>query len=147
MIPDSGRVVWQKNVNIGYLDEYAEMELQMTMENFMKSAFSDLYEIEKKMNKIYGQAAEGKTDALEVAYQYQEELERKEFYMIDVHIQQIVNGLGLSALGLSRLIGEMSGGQRAKLILAKLLLEKIANRILDIDNYKITKYYGNYSEF
>lgn len=191
MIPDSGRVVWQKNVNIGYLDQYAEMELQMTMENFMKSAFSDLYEIEKKMNKIYGQAAEGKTDALEVAYQYQEELERKEFYMIDVHIQQIVNGLGLSELGLSRLIGEMSGGQRAKLILAKLLLEKpdvllldeptnfldkehiewlaeylsgldnafmvvshdymflekIANRILDIDNYKITKYYGNYSEF
>lgn len=67
--------------------------------------------------------------------------------MIDVHIQQIVNGLGLSALGLSRLIGEMSGGQRAKLILAKLLLEKIVNRILDIDNYKITKYYGNYSEF
>ena len=44
--------------------------------------------------------------------------------MIDTHIEQVSNGLGLTAIGLDRPIAEMSGGQRAKVILAKLLLEK-----------------------
>ena len=59
-----------------------------------------------------------------MAARYQEELERKEFYLIDTKIEQVVAGLGLTAIGLDRPIEQMSGGQRAKVILAKLLLEK-----------------------
>lgn len=126
---------------------------------------------------------------LDIAAKYQEELERQDFYLIDTKIEQVATGLGLSAIGLDRPIAQMSGGQRAKVILAKLLLEKpdvllldeptnfldkehidwlseylcglsnafmvvshdysflekISNRICDIDNYKIGKYYGTYS--
>ena len=63
-------------------------------------------------------------NSLRLAAQYQEELEGCGFYLIDTHIEQVSNGLGLTAIGLDRPIAEMSGGQRAKVILAKLLLEK-----------------------
>ena len=157
----------------------------------LKSAFSDLYSIEKMMNQLYEQATDNNIAGLELAAHYQEQLELRDFYLIDTHIEQVASGLGLLAIGLERPIEHMSGGQRAKVILAKLLLEKpdillldeptnfldkehitwladylsnlenaflvvshdfgfldkISNRICDIDNNKITKYYGTYAEF
>lgn len=191
VIPDTGRIVWQPNITIGYLDQYAQIDGGMTMKAFLKSAFSYLYSMEKKMNQLYEQAANNNIASLELATHYQEQLELHDFYLIDTHIEQVASGLGLLAVGLERSIEHMSGGQRAKVILAKLLLEKpdillldeptnfldkehitwladylsnlenaflvvshdfgfldkISNRICDIDNNKITKYYGTYSEF
>lgn len=191
VIPDTGRIVWQPNITIGYLDQYAQIDDGITMKVFLKSAFSDLYSMEKKMNQLYEQAADNNIASLELAAHYQEQLELHDFYLIDTHIEQVASGLGLLAVGLERPIEHMSGGQRAKVILAKLLLEKpdillldeptnfldkehitwladylsnlenaflvvshdfgfldkISNRICDIDNNKITKYYGTYSEF
>lgn len=191
VMPDAGRIIWQSNISIGYLDQYAEIDHSLTMKDFLKSAFSKLYRIEEEMNLLYEQVAEGKMEYLERAAYFQEELEMHDFYSIDTQIEQVANGLGLLAIGLDRPIEQMSGGQRAKVILAKLLLEKpdvllldeptnfldkehvtwladylsglenaymvvshdfafldrIANRICDIDNNAITKYYGTYSEF
>lgn len=191
IIPDNGRIIWQSQVSIGYLDQYAEIEKSLTMRSFLKSAFSRLYQIEKEMTQLYEKAARGHTECLDLAARYQEQLEIYDFYSIETQIEQVANGLGLLAIGLERLIEQMSGGQRAKVILAKLLLEKpdvllldeptnfldkehilwlsdylsnlenafmvvshdyaflekIANRICDIDNDTITKYYGTYSEF
>lgn len=190
VIPDEGRIVWQPKVKVGYLDQYAQIEKGTTMIGFLKSAFQALYKIEEKMNQLYEQAAEN-LSVLEQASSYQERLEQEDFYMIDTKIEQVAEGLGLTAIGLERSIEHMSGGQRAKVILAKLLLEKpeillldeptnfldkehvlwladylsnldnayivvshdyeflekIANRICDIDNGMIKKYYGTYSEF
>ncbi|WP_138305784.1 MULTISPECIES: ABC-F family ATP-binding cassette domain-containing protein [unclassified Clostridium] len=192
VIPDSGRVVWQPGITIGYLDQYANTHHGMTMERFLKSSFASLYELETKMTKLYDEAASAcNMDAQNQASLYQEELERSGFYSIDTRIAQVVTGLGLTAIGLSRPLEDMSGGQRAKVILAKLLLEKpdvllldeptnfldkehvewlgcylsttenafmvvshdhaflerICTRICDIDNGRLTKYYGTYSEF
>jgi len=191
VMPDAGRVVWQPNISVGYLDQYAEIEKDMTMQSFLKSAFLRLYQLEEKMTQAYEKAAMGHTGYLDLAAKYQEQLEIHDFYSIDTRIEQVADGLGLLAAGLDRPIGQMSGGQRAKVILAKLLLEKpdvllldeptnfldkehiswlseylsgldnafmvvshdyaflekIANRICDIDNDTITKYYGTYSEF
>lgn len=191
LVPDAGRVVWQPKVSVGYLDQYAKLEKSMTMRSFLQSAFSDLYQMEREMTKAYEKAAAGHQEFFALAAEYQERLEELDFYSIDTQIEQVVCGLGLSAIGLDRPIGNMSGGQRAKVILAKLLmekpdvllldeptnfldkehiswlsaylsgldkafmaishdlafLEKIANRICDIDNGTITKYYGTYSEF
>lgn len=191
MIPDTGRVVWQRKTTVGYLDQYAKIDFDLTMKEFLKSAFEVLYGIEKKMNELYSRGANGDMAALELAADCQEQLELHDFYSIDTHIEQVASGLGLLSMGLERPIEQMSGGQRAKLILAKLLLEKpdvllldeptnfldkehiawlaeylstlenafmvvshdysflekVATRICDIDNKKITKYYGKYSEF
>ena len=191
IIPDSGRLVWQPDIAIGYLDQYAEIRPDLTMKEFLQSAFSKLYEMEERITQLYEKAAEGDDRSLGLAARYQEELEACDFYSIDTAIERVINGLGLSAIGLDRQIAEMSGGQRAKVILAKLLLEKpdvllldeptnfldkehvewlaeylsalenaflvvshdygflakFVNRICDIDNHTITKYYGTYSEF
>ena len=191
IIPDSGRIVWQPNTTVGYLDQYAEIDHSLTMKEFLKSAFSKLFDMEAQAMELYEKAADGDMKSLELAAHYQEQLEAHDFYSIDTAIERVANGLGLLAIGLDRSIAEMSGGQRAKVILAKLLLEKpdvllldeptnfldkdhvtwlaeylsalenaflvvshdygfldkIANRICDIDNDTITKYYGTYSEF
>ena len=83
LIPDSGRIVWQPNTKIGYLDQYAQIEKSVTMREFLQSAFSGLYEIENRMNELYCQSADGDMAKLRTAARYQEELERKEFYLID----------------------------------------------------------------
>lgn len=191
ILPDAGRIVWQPDISVGYLDQYAEIEKGLTMQYFLKSAFSGLYQLEKEMTLAYERAAVGQMEYLDLAAKYQEQLEIHDFYSIDTRIEQVAGGLGLLAIGLERPIEQMSGGQRAKVILAKLLLErpdvllldeptnfldkehilwlseylsgldnafmvvshdyafleKIANRICDIDNNTITKYYGTYSEF
>lgn len=191
VMPDAGRIIWQPKISVGYLDQYAEIDGNITMYTFLKSAFVKLYDIENTMTELYELAANGNMDCLEQAARLQEELEINDFYSIDTHIEQVTTGLGLSAIGLERSIEQMSGGQRAKVILAKILLEKpdillldeptnfldkehvawladylsslentfmvvshdytfldkIANRICDIDNDTITKYFGTYSEF
>lgn len=191
VIPDAGTISWQKGTSVGYLDQYAEIAHQQSIREFLKTAYADLYAIEAKMNDSFVLAGSGDETALLQAAKYQEQLESRDFYSLETHIEVVASGLGLVGLGLDRLISELSGGQRAKVILAKLLLEKpdvllldeptnfldkehvewladylsgldqaylvvshdnsflekIANHICDIDNHKVTKYYGNYSDF
>lgn len=191
IIPDNGRIAWQPHVTVGYLDQSAKIDYTLTMKEFLKSAFAKLFEIETQVMRLYEKAADGDTRSLELAARYQEQLENHDFYSIDTAIERVANGLGLLAVGLDRPVAKMSGGQRAKVILAKLLLEKpdvllldeptnfldkahvawlaeylsaldnaflvvshdfnfldkIANRICDIDNHTVTKYYGTYTEF
>lgn len=131
IIPDSGRVIWQPNITIGYLDQYAEIDHTLTVKEFLKSAFAKLFEIETQVMQLYEKAADGDMKNLELAAYYQEQLETHDFYSIDTAIERVANGLGLLAIGLDRPIIEMSGGQRAKVILAKLLLEKPDVLLLD----------------
>ena len=53
IMPDAGHVVWQLNISVGYLDQYAEIEKNMTMRSFLKSAFSRLYQLEREMAMAY----------------------------------------------------------------------------------------------
>lgn len=131
VIPDTGRIKWQPKTSVGCLGQYAEMEKDLTMEAFLKSAFSELYQLERKTALLYEQAARGDTAALHLASQYQEQLDIRDFYTVDTQMEQVATGMGLTALGLDRPIAEMSGGQRAKVILSRLLLEKPDVLLLD----------------
>lgn len=130
-VPDAGRIIWQPKISIGYLDQYAEIDPDITMYSFLKLAFSKLYDIEKAIALLYEKAADGNMDYLNRAASLQEELEIHDFYSIETRIEQVAAGLGLQAIGLERPVGKMSGGQRAKVILAKMLLEKPDVLLLD----------------
>jgi len=132
IIPDEGEIKWQPSIQIGHLDQYAEIDGNNTIWEYLKTAFADLFEVENKMNRLYQDSAiTGNTEQLLQAATYQEQLEANDFYSVDSNINKIAAGLGIDAIGIDRKIQELSGGQRAKVILAKLLLGKPNVLLLD----------------
>ena len=132
VIQDEGTVKWQNKLNVGYLDQYAHLEPGMTLKEFLQTAFEELVEKEKKLNDLYLQYGEnGDENLLDKAGKIQTYLEEQGFYDIDTKIDQVASGLGLLELGYDHDVSKMSGGQRSKLILAKLLLQNPDVLVLD----------------
>ncbi|CAM4235301.1 ABC transporter ATP-binding protein [Bacillus manliponensis] len=132
LIPDAGFIQWQSHIQIGHLDQYAEVDGNETILAYLKTAFRHLFEIEKRMNELYEESAlTGNEKQLLQAAKYQEQLEVHDFYSIDNKIDKVASGLGICAIGVERKMQVLSGGQRAKVILAKLLLEKPDVLLLD----------------
>lgn len=135
MLPDEGKVEWSKNVHAGYLDQHAVLEKGMTIRQALKSAFNPLLQKEQRMNEIcdmLGTADEEEMNALmEELGTIQDELTLHDFYTIDAKVEEVARALGLLDLGLDRDVTDLSGGQRTKVLLAKLLLEKPDILLLD----------------
>lgn len=131
LIPDKGRVTWQPGTTFGCLDQYALADASLPLGEFLRSAFAPLYEAEARLQALYARWADGGQDPAEEISRLQETLEARDFYSIDARVYRVAQGLGLAALGLERPLGEMSGGQRAKAILGKLLLEQPDVLLLD----------------
>ena len=135
LMPDEGKVEWAKNVRAGYLDQHAVLEEGMTIGDVLRSAFSWLFEMETEMNRMFEQMAEAIPEEMERLLEetgtYQELLDQHDFYMIDAKVDEVARALGLLDLGLNRDVTDLSGGQRTKVLLAKLLLEKPDILLLD----------------
>lgn len=132
IVPDKGEISWQSNVKIGHLDQYAEVDGRYTIYDYLSTAYADLFALEARMNQLYEEsAAKVDNNLLMQAVEMQEQLEAADFYLIDSNIQKIVSGLGIDAIGIDQVIQTLSGGQRAKVILAKLLLEQPNVLLLD----------------
>ena len=135
LMPDEGKVEWAKNVRAGYLDQHAVLEEGMTIGDVLRSAFSWLFEMETEMNQMFEQMVEATPEEMERLLEetgtYQELLDQHDFYMIDAKVDEVARALGLLDLGLDRDVTDLSGGQRTKVLLAKLLLEKPDILLLD----------------
>ena len=80
IIPDKGDIKWQPNIQIGHLDQYAEIDEGYTISQYLKRAFYDLYEMEKRMNKLYEESAmTGDENQLLKAAEIQGLLEARDF--------------------------------------------------------------------
>ncbi|MDK2937320.1 MAG: hypothetical protein PWP62_2328 [Eubacteriaceae bacterium] len=135
LMPDEGKVTWSKNVRVGYLDQHASLKKGMTIRDVLASAFEFLLDIEKRINTLYDEMGDCSPEALEAALEevgeLQELLEYHDFYLIDSKVEEIGRALGLNEIGLDKDISELSGGQRTKVLLGKLLLEKPDILLLD----------------
>ena len=135
MMPDEGKIEWEKNVRVGYLDQHAELKKGMTIREVLSSAFSWLYELEDKMNTICDQMGEASPEEMEQMMEelgtIQDLLTMHDFYIIDAKVEEVARALGLLDLGLESDVTELSGGQRTKILLGKLLLEKPDILLLD----------------
>lgn len=133
--PDEGQIAWCNRITTGYLDQFSKLEPGMTIRDVLRTAFSHMYELEQEMLALYekmGDCSEEELSRLtEDAGQIQEILEQGDFYTLDSKIEEYAGGLGLRDIGLNRDVAELSGGQRAKVLLAKLLLEDPMILILD----------------
>ena len=135
LMPDEGNVEWSKNVKVGYLDQHTVLEKGMTIRSVLRSAFEDLYAMEAEMNEICDKLA---TADEETMYKLmddlaviQDTLTLRDFYVIDAKVEEVARALGLLDLGLDQDVTDLSGGQRTKVLLGKLLLSKPDILLLD----------------
>ena len=135
LMPDEGKVEWSRNVRAGYLDQHTVLESGMTIQDVLRSAFAWLLEKEQRMNVICDQLGDADEETmnalLEELGEIQEMLDAHDFYMIDAKVEEVARALGLLDLGLEHDVSDLSGGQRTKVLLAKLLLEKPDILLLD----------------
>ncbi|MFP3844032.1 ABC-F family ATP-binding cassette domain-containing protein [Priestia filamentosa] len=133
--PDAGKVEWAKKVRVGYLDQHTVLKRGLTIRDVLKSAFQYLFDLESEMNGMYEKMGDVTPEELEKMLEevgvIQDTLTNNDFYVIDAKVEEIARGLGLEDIGLDRDVQDLSGGQRTKVLLAKLLLEKPDILLLD----------------
>lgn len=133
--PDEGKIEWAKNVRVGYLDQHTVLEKGMTIRDVLKSAFSYLFDMEASMNEMYGKMGDATPEELETLMEetgtIQDLLDSHDFYIIDAKVDEVGRALGLEDIGFDKDVTELSGGQRTKVLLGKLLLEKPDILLLD----------------
>ncbi len=136
MEPEEGKVTWAKNVKVGYLDQHTVLEENMTIADVLKQAYVQLFDMEARINEICDKLSEVTDDEemnilLEEMGELQDLLDSHDFYSIDVKIEEIARAFEILPLGMDRPVTDLSGGQRTKILLAKLLLEKPEVLLLD----------------
>ena len=135
LTPDEGKVEWSNRVTVGYLDQHAVLKPGQTIRDVLRTAFDDMYKLEAEMLSCYdkmGDAAPEEIDKMMADVgDIQDILEANSFYTIDARIDDVSGGLGLRSIGLDKKVDELSGGQRTKVLLTKLLLQNPTILILD----------------
>ncbi len=133
--PDEGSIEWANNIRIGYMDQHTSLKSGDTIRDSLRGAFKYLFDLEEELLEISNKMAEAEEDTLTKLLDrmgvIQDLLDNNDFYIIDAKIDEVAKGLGLKAVGLSKDVDDLSGGQRTKILLGKMLLEKPDILLLD----------------
>lgn len=127
--PTVGRVHYMSGLRLGYLPQDPPVEHGITLWNSMLEVFSEVREMERRLN-----ALSEKLDDEEVLKQYsalQAEFERREGYTYETRIRTVLTGLGFSEEDYGQALDQLSGGQKTRSMLARLLLDAPDLLLLD----------------
>lgn len=119
--------------SIGFLRQNSGLNSELTIGEEMNNAFAPLLETLDKMKVLEKKMADG-GDIDSISHEYAElssYFEARDGYRIDVKIKQVLNGMGFGSTPTDRVISTLSGGEKTRLALAKLLLEEPNLLILD----------------
>ena len=135
LMPDEGRIIWSKHVTTGYLDQYTTLTAGKTIREALREAFDEMFELEKQMMAMYEEmcdcSEERMNELMEEVGEIQSMLDSCGFYELDSKIEEVANGMGIKGDMLERDVTELSGGQRSKVLLVKVLLQNPKILILD----------------
>jgi ATPase subunit of ABC transporter with duplicated ATPase domains len=135
LMPDEGKVEWCNRITTGYLDQHTVLKKGTSIREVLREAFQPMFDLEQEMLQIYEKMADVSENEvekmLEDVGEIQTILDHSGFYILDSKIEEVAYGLGLREIGLDRDVNDLSGGQRAKVLLTKLLLQNPMILILD----------------
>ncbi len=135
LICDDGTFTKSSSSKIGYLEQHSSIDENCSIIEILKMAFKDLYSVEEKImsinNKLSTSNLKDVDRLVKELGKLQDILDASEFYNISRHIENTASGLGLDVLGIDTPVKNLSGGQKTKVKLAKLLLEKPDILLLD----------------
>jgi len=132
---DDGEIIYSGK-EIGYLVQNPEFATDKTIIEEMKSVFTYLLDIERELKELYEKIStvsdQAELSRLNKRYaQLQTEFEQKDGYNIDVKINTVLNGMGFLNKDFNSVVNNLSGGEKTRLALCKLLLKEPALLILD----------------
>lgn len=133
---DEGEVKWNANIKKGYLDQHADIDRTRTVMEYLMESFADLTAENARMEQLYADMA-SLTDPDELerqigkANRILDRLTDAGYFELEATVKKVANGLGIHNFGYDTVVGTLSGGQRAKLMLARLLLEQPDVMMLD----------------
>lgn len=133
--PDEGRITWASKVRVGYLDQHSSLKKGLTIREILQQAFAYLFDNEKEILSLYEEMAINSDIDMDTTLEkigiLQDTLDHHGFYTLDIRIEEVASALGLVSIGLDKDVDDLSGGQRKKVLLAKLLLEEPDILLLD----------------
>ncbi len=128
---DDGEVYVNPNKKLGLISQIPKFPASYTVEDVLRSAFRELYDIRKKMERLEGEMASGDESVL---HQY-DDLSNRFYtgggYEMDVEVDKVCNGLGITQDQRQQEFDSLSGGEKTRMNLARLLLEKTDILLLD----------------
>lgn len=157
LLQDEGEVKWLPGIKWSYLDQHADIDRSLTVMQYLEGAFVRLFELNERLEQLYKDMAEEQDmDKLEKMISRSanmlDTLTKENFFELDSNIKKVANGLGIGNFGYDTKVALLSGGQRAKLMLAGLLLSDNdlimldePTNFLDIEHIEwLTKYINEY---
>ena len=129
---DDGEVYVNPNKKLGLISQIPQFPLGFTVEDVLRSAYAEIMRIKQKMELLECQMAEGVTDEqLKVYDDLSNRFQSGGGYEMDVEVDKICNGLGIPSEMRSQEFDSLSGGEKTRVNLARLLLEKTDILLLD----------------
>ena len=130
--PNEGGIVRGKDVRIGYMEQYLECDDNQTLYNEALTVFSDVARMEEELEEINERLlTESSIELIEKQVKLTEDIERRDGLVYKAKTKSALIGLGFSEKDLDLKVNSLSGGQRSKLSLCKLLLSDTNLLLLD----------------
>lgn len=128
---DEGTITIASNIKVGVLAQIPEYPQTMTVEGVLRTAFSDVYKLSRRMEELERGMAEGDKSAIREYGEVTSAFEAVDGYNVDVELTKVANGLKIGKDMLASPFNLLSGGERTKINLGRMILMNVDLMLLD----------------